>query len=103
MAAIGSDVPHGFLPQTQLSNPALLAWKVGSVVNTRRTSCYFIAVMLIHVRRNHKFRPRFADQQAETLCVFYEKMTILLLPKFLLHCRRERCKIVTYSNLDIKT
>ena len=78
MAAIGSDVPHGFLPQTQLSNPALPAWKVGSVVNTRRNIMLFLAVMLItmsdattsfdHGLRINKQRP---CVHSTTLCVFW--------------------------------
>ena len=56
-----------------------------------------------HIRRSQKLRPLFANIQEHTLRAFYEANDCSLIAKFLLHCRRERSKIVKYNDLDIRT
>ena len=56
-----------------------------------------------HIRRSQKFGALFANIQEHTLRAFYEENDCSLIAKFLLHCRRERSKIVKYNDFDIRT
>ena len=86
---------------TEMSCPACLE---GRVCGVQETEHHFIFDCDAYhdIRRNLKFRPLFAASQPETLRAFYQNDDYPLIAKFLLHCRRERTKVITYYRLEIR-